>query len=363
MNNPFSAQPIAVATGSVATSSVLLQNYSQAISNQPEVALDSVPAFGTDQKSVQQTALYCLDNIVTELASLSAQDIGYANLFEQMYPTLLADAQVIENAEADPGARSKATTDFCRGLQQLIDEIGDGQYTRDSTARDLTQFIDMSASNQTNLDADLVVAQKQLLNGDISQLQAQMATIQQAIDKDNQTVASGGVYGVVAGLKIGVGILVGWYSDPSKGFNLVLGEIQGIVTESGVHSAALADLKTQNQAYMSTISQLLYDEAVYAVVQNLTLNTDLLAAHGTGASQALQAYSDGWNALSGNITGIYNTLQKGPTSTLNLVLSLKSAQSEWNALSIQAQAFQELGVVPADVQSVNSSQQLVEASK
>lgn len=353
MNNAFSATPIAIATGSIATSSILLQNYSQAISNQPEVALSSVPAFTIDQKSVQQTALYCLTTIVPDLVALSAQDIGYANEFEQMYPHLLSDAQLIEDATADTTARANATSDFCSGLNQLIININNGSTTRNSVARDLTQFIDLSASNQINLDADLEVAQKQLLGGDIAQLEAQLATIQQAIDSDNQTIASGGVYGVVAGLKIGIGVLVGWYKDPVKGFEMVLGEIQGIVKESDKHSAALADLETQNQAYMDTITQLLYDEAVYAVVQNLAFNTDLLASHAKGASLAVQGYTDGWNALAGNMTDIYNRLQQGPTATLNLVQSLELAQTEWNNLLAQAKAFQQMGILPIDIQSIS----------
>ncbi|HAK79969.1 MAG TPA: hypothetical protein DCM71_24445 [Runella sp.] len=355
MTNAFSAAPIAVATASIATSSILLQNYSQAISNQPEVTLASVPEFAVDQKSVQQTALFCLNNITPQLVALSAQDIGFANEFEQMYPRLLSDAQLIDDATADASARATATSDFCTGLHQLIVTINNGTATRNSMTRDLTQFIDLSASNQTDLDADLEVAQKQLLNGDIAQLQAQLATIQQAIDSDNQIVASGGVYGAVAGLKIGVAILVGWYKDPSKGFNAILGEIQGIVQESEKHSAALADLTTQNQAYMDTISQLLYDEAVYAVVQNLAFNTDLLAAHAKGASLAVQAYSDGWNSLAGNLTDVYNRLQEGPTVTLNLTQSLESAQSEWNNLLSQALAFQQMGIIPVDVQQLSNS--------
>ncbi|AYQ34252.1 HBL/NHE enterotoxin family protein [Runella sp. SP2] len=355
MTNAFSAAPIAVATANIATSSILLQNYSQAISNQPEVTLESVPEFTEDQKSVQQNALFCLNKITPELVALSAQDIGFANEFLQMYPRLLSDAQLIDDATADANARTNATHDFCAGVNQLIITINNGTATRNSMARDLTQFIDLSASNQTDLDADLEVAQKQLLGNDITKLQAQLATIQQAIDSDNQIVASGGVYGVVAGLKIGVAILVGWYKDPAKGFNTILGEIQGIVQESDKHSAALADLTTQNQAYMDTITQLLYDEAVYAVVQNLAFNTDLLAAHAKGAALAVQAYADGWNSLAGSLADIYNRLQKGPTVTLNLAQSLQGAQPEWTSLLAQALAFQQMGIIPIDVKDISNS--------
>lgn len=353
MNNPFSATPLLVATASIGSTSILLQTYSQAISNQPEVALDAVPAFNVDQKSVQRSALFCLNEVTPSLVALSAQDIGYANQFNQMYAQLLSDAQVIEDATAEPTARQTATLDFSAGLQTLISTIANGQMIRNSNARILTELKDLVVSNQTNLDADLVVAQKQLLDGDIKTLQAQLASIQQAIDTDNQTIASGAVYGVVAGIKIGVGILVGWYKDPAKGFQMVVGEIQGIVTESKKHSGALADLQTQNQAYLTTITNLLYDEAVYAVVQNLAFNTDLLAAHTQGASLALQSYTDGWNILSGGLTDIYNTLQKGPTASLQLVNSLQSAQSEWNDLLNQAKRMQVMGIVPFSLDTLN----------
>lgn len=348
MNNSFSAKNITVSTGAIATSAVLLQNYSQAVLSQPPVTLDAVPAFSDDQKSVQSTGLYCLNTVTPELIALSAQGIGFANEFLQMYNQLLNDAQLIDDATANPTERQKATGDFCTGLQQMISTINTGQLIRNSTARDLTELIDLTASNQTAMDADLTVAQKQLLNGDIAQLQAQLATIQQAIDSDNQTIASGGVYGVVAGLKIGIGILVGWYKDPSKGFQMVLGEIQGIVQESDKHSQAITDLQTQNQAYMNTITKLLYDEAVYAVVQNLAFNTDLLAAHAESAAQALQAYTDGWKALAGGLQDIYDVLQKGPTVTLNLSQSLQSAQSEWTALLNFAKSIQSMGIIPTE---------------
>lgn len=353
MYNPFSADSLSVATSNISISAILLQTYSQAISNQPEVSLDAVPAFNLDQKSVQQTALYCLNEITPSLVALSAQDIGYANQFNQMYDQLLSDAIIIDDATADPTTRQVATNDFCAGLQTLINTIDGGQNVRNSDARALTELDDLSASNQASLDADLVVAQKQLLDGDIAALQAQLATIQQAIDTDNTTIASGGVYGVVAGLKIGVGILVGWYKDPSKGLQMVLGEIEGIVTESKVHSDALADLQTQNQAYMETITDLLYDEAVYAVVQNLDFNSDLLAAHSTSATLALQAYTDAWNALSGNLTDIYNTLQKGPTATLQLSISLQNSQSGWNNLLAQAKAMQSMGIISVSVENIS----------
>jgi hypothetical protein len=213
----------------------------------------------------------------------------------------------------------------------------------------LTQFDDLIASNQVSLDADLIVAQKQLLDGDIAKLQAQLSTIQNQIDADNQIVASGGVYGVVAGIKIGVAVIVGWYKDPAKGINMAIGEIEGIVKESDKHSAALADLQTQDAAYKSTITQLLYDESVYAVVQNVTFTTDLLAAHVKGSSLAVKSFSDAWNTLSENFTDIISTLANGPKATLQLTNSLQAARSGWVSLLQQAKYLQSMGTLPVSV--------------
>jgi hypothetical protein len=349
MNNLFSADALSVSMANIATSAILLQTYSQTIAAQPVVSLDEVPGFSLDQKSVQRTALNCLTDITPDLVALSAEDIGFANQFNEMYIQLLKDAQLIDDATADANARQTATTDFCNGLKTLLSTISNGQIVRNNMMNTLTQFDDLVASNQVSLDADLIVAQKQLLDGDIAKLQAQLSTIQNQIDADNQIVASGGVYGVVAGIKIGVAVIVGWYKDPAKGINMAIGEIEGIVKESDKHSAALADLQTQDAAYKSTITQLLYDESVYAVVQNVTFTTDLLAAHVKGSSLAVKSFSDAWNTLSENFTDIISTLANGPKATLQLTSSLQAARSGWVSLLQQAKYLQSMGTLPVSV--------------
>ena len=354
MINAFSAKPLSVATTQIATSALLLQTYSQAISNQPNVTLSAVAGFAGSQKSLQVSALYCLTDIVPPLISLSAQDIGFGNQFTQLYANLLTKAQIIENLSTDNVTRQATITSFCKGINSLNHIIGLGKSSRNLNILRLSQFITLITSNKTDMDANMDVAQKQLLNGDVAELKAKLASIQQAIDADNQVIASGAIYGLIAGVKIAIGILVGWYEDPAEGFKIIVGEIEGIVEDSQKHSDAMDDLKAQNQAYLDALSTLLLDESVYAVVQNLDFNTNLLADHAQSTTLAIQAYSSAWQNLSDDLTNVITSLNDDDIgASLQLTESLTEALAEWNDLITQAKTIQTLGIVPYDIDAIH----------
>jgi hypothetical protein len=354
MNNLFSASQLSLAISNTATSAILLQTYSQAIASQPNISLSEVPSLSTDQQSVQQAAVWCLDNNVPDLIALSAQVIGYTNLYNQLYTKLLADAQVIDNPTA--ANRTEAAQSFLQALGLLQNNITDGTLQRNNSLRNTQLLVDTLASNQAALDGDLTIAKQQLLDTDIAALNAKLASIQQTIDADNQLIASGGVYGAVAGIKIAVGIFKGWFTDdPASAVETVVGQISGIVADSAKHSAAIADLQTQNVAYFDTLTSLLADEVIFAIVQNLAFNTDLLASHTSSAKMATNAYMDAWTSLAGTFADITNTLSKGPTATLNLSQNLQSANADWQQLLQLARSIQNFDNISTETTTIDSA--------
>ena len=332
--NTFSPADLAASSGNFNTEQLLLTLDANTVSQQPDIVVSEVPGLSAHQLSARQTASFFLSEVTPDVTGVNSAVIGFANQFLAFCPHLLTLAQVIDDAAATAARRQECAAQFAEGLTALSANISRGQPQRDTTTSNLGSLGLRLEQNTTALDADMALARKYLEEGTLKQLEAQLATVQDALARDNSTVANGAVKGLVSALQITIGIALA-YEKPGEGIKLAVSGIEGAVVVGEEQKEAMADLHKQFAAYQELMARLGGARVAYAGVQNVSHAVDLMTHHQHTAQVALEGVTTCWKDLDSRLQGLARTLSTTVPSNLQLTAQLDAAASAWRGFKDQ----------------------------
>jgi|GEM_PF-2376677 len=355
-STPFSTTALDATLSDVGSSALLVQMVSEAITMQPNVSTSSVPSLPDDQQAVQQLAVSGISTAAS-MMGLSALVLGYANKFLAMYDDLLMLAERIDNPDTNPAVRTAETGSFVNGLSSLTRTIGHDRDDLEAVGNELTALSAQAIPAQAAMDADLLAVQTNLADSEIPALEAQLTTIQQSIDADNQIIAKATMHDLVDGIKMIIAIYdMGTEDGDFKGgLKSLVGVVQDMANTSNAIQEATHDVNQQLALYQQTLEQLTADQLTWAVVQNLDANTDLLVSYLAQAIEATTAYANAWQSQYDDLNTLADTLNDpgSPQPVLTNYLT-PDVQTDWINLRGKATAMQ---VVPlVTLMTVGSTQ-------
>lgn len=328
-SNPFAADGVQIALSGIGAAQTLVQLYANQLIQQPSTQLASVPSFPADQQTAAAAAQTVLTQGLPLLIHASADALGFANQFGAMSGQFASLARTLDDPGTSPADWQTAATTMSSGVALLIGKAAGASRDADDGGADLTTFTSALQQAEVALVGDRKVAQQTLAEGEIQQLRAQLAAIQDAIDADNATLARGATDGALASVKIGLAVVQAYKDDPGEAAQTLLGAIQGIVQSDQQQQAAMKDVTKQIAAYQAVFTQLAKDEVALAVVDSEAINMQLLVSHTQEGVLALQTARDAWSALVTKMKNLQQALAGPPSSALGLGASVAAATTGW----------------------------------
>lgn len=335
-NNPFAADALRAVLPTLWISATLTQTVAEALTMQPLVTVEGVPSLPTDQQAVQQVALSAISTSA-RVIGLSSLSLGYANKMTALFPYFQENATLIDDPATDPDTRGEAINNVVAGIDNLLRAIHTDQMQLQLVSNALATVVEAALPAQQAIQADMVATQQILADGDIPALEAQLDTIQQAIDADNKTIAKGTMHDVVDAVKMAIGVYKMGQEELKDGLQSLIGAVECMGSTSNAIQQAMVDVNTQIALYVETLEQLTADELTWAVLQNLGTNTDLMVQYLTTATEAVQADNAAWQRQADELQALANTLNDSASQQPILTNYLTDeVASGWTELAAQA---------------------------
>ncbi len=354
INNPFSASSITLGAQNIMSSANLLQTYALAVVSQAEAKIPEIPGFVTDQQTAIKNAESIQIELIPALVAMASHGLAISNLFSAEYDALLSHAIVIDNATLPLDQRKKAADTFSKGISVLIQSVTSGDAQVKSTINWITFFLDLIKKDSLALDNDLKIAEKALKKDRIDKLHAELESILQKLEADNERISKGAINGLVSAAQISLGIIVSYYKGPGEGFEMIVSGIKGAAKESSDEQKALDDVNVQFQRYSSVITELLSAEAIYGVVKTLSHMDKLLFSNVNTSQLSIKAYSDASSHFIEGLLEVQKNLAKNELPlTTQFATDLKEAKLQWSTLHTQIVNFQSSGIIQNPKQALN----------
>lgn len=337
------------------TSAMLLQVYTQTVLQTPDIKLNAnidelsnstvVSDLPKHQALARANATTYLNNINPLMVSKSADVIGFCNLWNAEYATLVELAKAIDA----PGNSDK----FKAGIANLIKQTQAKKADGDPVISALNAILPAVQTDRRNIGADAQYVAIALggVNGEIKQLQDRIDADHQAIQKDIGIIA-GGAVGVIVGA---IMIVVGVVAEAVTGGAATLLVVGGIAFVAGGTTAmGLAGKNLHDtQADLATSTKTLaIDQLCFASTKqagNTIAALDDALSDGITAIINLQK---GWAALEADLQQVVDQLGSATPDLGDwLVNVLDAADKDWKDAYDLAKGLQSYGTLP--VKSVN----------
>lgn len=342
VKSPLPSDDHNLALNQTASAGALVNSCCVAILQQPNLVVAAMPDMATHQQTARDHANSWINTIQPALIGTIHGIVGFSNQFNAYLTPLINAANRINT---DPTAK-----------QTVIDGLTllkNAATTQKSNAVLATQTVDGFRANFSGdfvaFATDIDTLSTKLIgdNGEIKQLQDEMAARQSAMNNDLTMIAGGAVAVVVGVLVIAVGVLA---EIPTAGASTALVVAGGVVVAGGIAVTIYGsvDYASNMAAYKDAAQKLAKDQAevtlmTHAKGQLTGLNTQI-----QGAITALNAMEASWQGLISNFDTLLTQVAGTNVDSAFLLAQLNAASSDWNDMATQARKVQDM-INPAQV--------------
>lgn len=331
--------------------SVMLQTYTNTVLQTPDIKLPSqvdtdsnstvVEDLPAHQALARTNATNYLNNINPLIVNTVADVIGFGNLWNAEYSLLYSLAENI-------GEGDNATT-FTQGMNNLINKTELAEKNTQPVIDALNAFLPLIQTDERNFTQDATNVNNALggEEGEIAQLQKEIQSYNDAMNKDLAIIAAGATADVVGGLMIAVGVL-GEIETGGVSTALIVGGIAVIAGGTTAMGVAGADYTKTSNAYKQANAELQQDQQVMASTQQAQQTiSSLVDAVGQGIT-AVESLQKGWNSLQADFNQVIQALEQADDPSLGSWLTslLSAANADWVDTLNLAKSIQQYGTLP-----------------
>ncbi|MFK0311683.1 HBL/NHE enterotoxin family protein [Pseudomonas sp. NPDC090233] len=330
------------AINQTASAGSLVNGACTAILQQANMDVPAMPEMAKHQQTARDHANLWINTLQPALIGSIGGVVGFSNQFNAYLAPLLKAAA---NVNTDPKARQTVV----EGLQLLQTAAN----TQKSNAVLANQSVDDFRKNFSvdfsafATDIDTLTQKLAGDNGEIIQLQAEMAARQKAMNNDLTMIAAGATGAVVGVLMIAVGVLA---EIPSAGLSTGLIVAGGVVVAGGaaVTIYGSVDYSSNMKKYKAAAEKLAADQAEIVLMTHAKGQLGTLNQQISNAIGALNAMESSWQTLISSLDTLIKQVQSTDVDSAFLTAQLNAACSDWDDMATQARKVQDM-INPAPV--------------
>ncbi len=330
--------------------SILLQLYTQTILGTPDIELPAgvdklsgstvVEDLPKHQKSARTNANDYLKSVNPTLIAEVADIIGFANLWNAEFASLLGFAKNIDQ----PGNKANFTT----GIQNLINQVKAKQADVAPALSALNGFLPRVQRDLALLADDAADVERALggTGGEIARLKASISADQSERGKYIGIIVGGATTDVVGAVMILVGVFA---EIETAGLSTALVAGGAAVVAGGTTAmiSAGTELGVLDARISSESQKLAADELLFASTNQAHHNVDALETATQRGVAAVTSLQKSWLALDHALNGVLQELSvAGPDLGSWLENLLLSANDDWATALKLARSIQQYGVLP-----------------
>lgn len=333
------------------SASIMLQTYTNTVLQTPDIKLPS--QVDTDSKSTvvedlpahqalaRTNATYYLNTLNPLIVNTIADVIGFGNLWSAEYSLLYSLAENI-------GQGDNANT-FTQGMNNLINKTQKAEASTQPVIDALNAFLPLIQTDERNFNQDATNVNNALggEQGEIAQLQKEIAAYNTAMNKDLAIIGAGATADVVGGLMIVVGIL-GEIETAGVSTALIVGGLAVVAGGTTAMGVAGADYTKTKKAYADATAELAQDQQVMTSTQQAAATISTLVNAVAQGISAVESLQKGWNSLQADFNQVVQALEQADDPNLGAWLTslLSAANADWTTTLELAKSIQQYGTLP-----------------
>jgi len=339
---------------SVVAQLACIQAPSNAIVAQPDLHIKGLPTLPKLQSTARNISDSFLGQVGDILGNIRDTIVLFDNEYSRLYDKLLQFAEAYEN-NSTPEKQAKELIEGIVLLKRII-EADDPK--RQLTYGNIQSLTNAAAGFSQNFYSIVKKAEKDLGPDVTNALQAQVNTVFDKIQEDNNTLSKG----VVEDIKPIFDMIVAAISSASskgeqqqeqvqRNSEIMSASIKKIKDVDAKQKAAMEDVDAQIKRYKELLLQLERDKLEYVLVcslnaQIINLNTQLPVL-----LSFWENFQASWKSLINGLDSLKEHLSEGKPEK-ELVEQLHQAKTALNSLSITVKGFYSIGKLPVTTTQV-----------
>ncbi len=350
---------VKVAMSATLNASVLLQLYTQTILGTPDIKLPAqvdkdsnskvVENLPKHQATARANANDFLKNVNPLLFAESADIVGFANLWNSEFGSLLALAKNI-----DQGTNR---TQFQQGIENLIAQVSIKQAGTSPVLTGLNGFLHKVLADDKNFatDAKDVATAMGGESGEIAKLEAELASHDAAVAAAVGIIAAGATTDIVGGIMVAVGVFATIETEGAS-LALVIGGLALLSAGTAAMIGAGVELGVLGTQIAAESAKLKEDQLIYAGVQQASYTVGSLKTATSQGVTAATSLQKAWQSLKSDLEQVILQLELAqPDLGSWLENVLTSANADWAGALALAKSLQQYGSLPVTKKRVSAA--------